>query len=99
MRVQGDLRLCFTGEKNGIHVETNMVTIEVPEDLDEKQPLQIGTQFLNDVTRNCIYRSLPTVRFSHGNLQPSALQKIKFTLYNKASDRTKKRRIVVRILQ
>ena len=37
------------------------------------------------------------VNFSHGQLLPSALNKPKFTLYQKTKDRTKKRRVMVRI--
>ena len=35
--------------------------------------------------------------FSHGQLLPSALNKPKFTLYQKTKDRTKKRRVMVRL--
>lgn len=37
------------------------------------------------------------VNFSHGQLLPSAVNKPKFTLYQKTKDRTKKRRVMVRI--
>ena len=37
------------------------------------------------------------VNFSNGQLLPSALNKPKFTLYQKTKDRTKKRRVMVRL--